>query len=147
LKDDPTEYTGRNAYHPVGVISNSLRHIVCDNVDPAFRKLWLDTPTIEVVEVHMCKMKPWDDCRSSYIFFSLEIALFSCVYYRVPRNWCSSHAPSGSHFLCEGQALACRVPLGSRGVLFESRRREYFHIFLCKMVQVNPQSSILTTTP
>ncbi|KAJ6525703.1 hypothetical protein B0H19DRAFT_1198511 [Mycena capillaripes] len=59
-QDDPTEYTGRNAYTPEGVISNSLRHIVCDNVDPAFRKLWLSTPTIEVVETHMCQLKPWD---------------------------------------------------------------------------------------
>ncbi|KAJ6502370.1 hypothetical protein C8R45DRAFT_1092232 [Mycena sanguinolenta] len=61
LQDDPTEYTGRNAYEPDGIISNSLNHLICENVDPAFRKLWLSTPEIEVVEMHMCEFKPWDD--------------------------------------------------------------------------------------
>lgn len=55
LQDDPTEYTDRNAYQPTEVISNSLRHIVCENVDPAFRKLWLSSPAIDVVEMHLCE--------------------------------------------------------------------------------------------
>ncbi|KAJ7905798.1 hypothetical protein B0H14DRAFT_2661674 [Mycena olivaceomarginata] len=50
LQEDPTEYTGRNAYDPTEIISNSLRHIVCENVDPAFRKLWLSTPAIDISE-------------------------------------------------------------------------------------------------
>ncbi|KAF7363599.1 hypothetical protein MSAN_01016800 [Mycena sanguinolenta] len=66
LQDDPDEYTGRNAYAPGEIISTSLRHIICENVDPAFRKLWLSTPEIEVVEMHMCEFKPWDDPENAF---------------------------------------------------------------------------------
>jgi hypothetical protein len=68
LQEDPTEYTGRNAYEPTEIISNSLRHIVCENVDPAFRKLWLSTPAIDVVEIHLCELKSFDDCMLPYFF-------------------------------------------------------------------------------
>ncbi|KAF7363659.1 hypothetical protein MSAN_01023200 [Mycena sanguinolenta] len=61
LKDDPYENMVPNAHVPSGIISTSLRHIICENVDPAFRKLWLSMPEIEVVEMHMCEFKPWEN--------------------------------------------------------------------------------------
>ncbi|KAK7037952.1 hypothetical protein R3P38DRAFT_3311210 [Favolaschia claudopus] len=67
-KDDPMEYTDRNAHTPEGIISHSLRHIVCDNVDPAFRKLWLSTPEIEVVEMHMCEFSPSEGFVSNVLY-------------------------------------------------------------------------------
>ncbi|KAJ6597179.1 hypothetical protein DFH09DRAFT_1357211 [Mycena vulgaris] len=58
LKDDDDEY-GRNAYDPGDeVLSHSLRRILCENVDPAMRKLWLSTPNVEVVEMHVCAPGP-----------------------------------------------------------------------------------------
>ncbi|KAJ7272038.1 hypothetical protein B0H12DRAFT_1320025 [Mycena haematopus] len=60
VQDDPDECTDRNAYEPTEIISSSLRHIVCENVDPAFRKLWLSTPAVEVVEMHMCEFRSWE---------------------------------------------------------------------------------------
>jgi hypothetical protein len=76
LQEDPTEYTGRNAYEPTEIISNSLRHIVCENVDPAFRKLWLSTPAIDVVEIHLCELKSFDDCMLPYFFLHPVLTLY-----------------------------------------------------------------------
>ncbi|KAK7019325.1 hypothetical protein R3P38DRAFT_1266145 [Favolaschia claudopus] len=63
LKDDLIEYTANYGYTPERIISHSLRHIVCDNVDPAFRVLWLATPEVEVVEMHMCEFAPFETYR------------------------------------------------------------------------------------
>jgi hypothetical protein len=103
LKDDP-HHADLNGFYSTDPkpISTSLRHIVCDNVDPAFRQLWFLTPGIEVVEMHMCKFKPWDD-GTAFIFLVCSLILFVC---RFPRNRCSSYAPAGSPFLRKGQALA-----------------------------------------
>ncbi|KAJ7172232.1 hypothetical protein C8R46DRAFT_141527 [Mycena filopes] len=57
LQDDP-HHADLNGNYPE-IISTSLRHVVCENVDPAFRQLWLATPSVEVIEMHMCKPKPW----------------------------------------------------------------------------------------
>ncbi|KAF7363669.1 hypothetical protein MSAN_01024300 [Mycena sanguinolenta] len=59
LQDDPDD-ASRNPYGSSEIISNSLRHIVCENVDPAFRRLWLSTPGVDIVEMHMCEFDPWD---------------------------------------------------------------------------------------
>ncbi|KAJ7444846.1 hypothetical protein FB451DRAFT_71775 [Mycena latifolia] len=58
LQVDDNEYD-RNAYDPGDeVLSHSLRRILCENVDPAMRKLWLSTPNVEVVEMHVCQPGP-----------------------------------------------------------------------------------------
>ncbi|KAJ7085806.1 hypothetical protein B0H15DRAFT_931723 [Mycena belliarum] len=54
----------RNTYDPGDeVLSHSLRRILCENVDPAMRKLWLSTPNLEVVEMHVCTPHPLNSYR------------------------------------------------------------------------------------
>ncbi|KAJ7709617.1 hypothetical protein B0H17DRAFT_1028498 [Mycena rosella] len=65
LQHDNDE-AGRNAYIPDDeVLSHSLRRILCENVDPAMRKLWLSTPNVEVVEMHVCSAGPVHSYRQA----------------------------------------------------------------------------------
>ncbi|KAJ6597177.1 hypothetical protein DFH09DRAFT_113414 [Mycena vulgaris] len=75
LQDDDDD-DGRNTYLPDGeVLSHSLRRILCENVDPAMRKLWLSTPNIEIVEMHVCTDR---DSFSASPFSILERFLYLC---------------------------------------------------------------------
>lgn len=92
LKDDENEYN-RNAYDPGDeVLSHSLRHIVCENVDPAMRKLWLSTPNVEVVEMHVCQPGPVHSTNQPCSLLYQKTYTSS----RLPRSWYTSNAAQGS---------------------------------------------------